>query len=103
MRKLGVAILSGFLSFCLSSWDNKTLSAEQYPVKSINFIVPGEAGADADILARPLVHRASTILGKPIVVVNKPGAGSSIGFREIYGSKPRWLYHWAGTCSAHHK
>lgn len=63
-------------------------AAEIYPSKPIIFIVPNEAGASADLLARPLMNKASAILGQPVVVVNKPGAGSSIGYRELYGSKP---------------
>jgi tripartite-type tricarboxylate transporter receptor subunit TctC len=67
---------------------NEIRAAEPYPARPITFIVPVEAGSDADILARPLAQKASTFLSKPVVVVNKPGAGSSIGYREIYGAKP---------------
>ena len=88
MVRLGVLILSGLLLFCVFGLENEGHAAEPYPVKPINFIVPNEAGSGADFLARPLVQRVSTMLGKPIVVVNKPGAGSSIGFREVYGAKP---------------
>jgi tripartite-type tricarboxylate transporter receptor subunit TctC len=63
-------------------------AAEEYPARPINFIVPLEPGAAGDILSRRLIQKASAVLGTPIVVVNKPGAGSSIGYREIYGSKP---------------
>jgi len=47
-----------------------------------------EAGADADIYVRPLMDRASAMLGKPIIIINKPGAGQTIGYREIYQAKP---------------
>jgi len=63
-------------------------AAETYPVKPINFIVPNEAGADADVLARPLCQRVAALLGKPMVIVNKPGGGSSIGMREVHDAKP---------------
>ena len=63
-------------------------AADSYPAKPINFIVPNEAGADADVLARPLCQRVAAILGKPVVIVNKPGAGSSIGMREVHDAKP---------------
>ena len=63
-------------------------AAEPYPVKPINFVVPMEAGSDGDIVSRPLAEKASAILGKPVVIVNKPGGGSSIGYREVYSSKP---------------
>lgn len=67
---------------------NKIEAAEEYPAKPITFIVPLEPGAGGDILARRLIQKASVYLGTPIVVVNKPGAGSTIGYREVYGAKP---------------
>ena len=56
-----------------------THAAATYPVKPITFVVPIEAGSDGDLLARPLVEKAAAIVGKPIIVENKPGAGNSIG------------------------
>jgi putative tricarboxylic transport membrane protein len=62
--------------------------AEAYPVKPITFIVAVEAGADGDVLVRPLMQRVSKMLGQPVIFVNKPGGGSSIGYREIHAAKP---------------
>ena len=67
---------------------SKPEAAEVYPAKPIVFIVPLEAGAAGDILSRKLVQKAATVLGSPIVVVNKPGAGSTIGYREVYNAPP---------------
>jgi len=88
MKKLVIPFLSFLLSISLVGLENKGWAADQYPVKPITFIVPSEAGSDQDILARQLCQTISAILGQPIVIVNKPGGGSSIGFREVYGSKP---------------
>jgi tripartite-type tricarboxylate transporter receptor subunit TctC len=63
-------------------------AAAAYPVKPITFIVPIEAGSDGDLLSRPLVEKAAAILGKPIIVENKPGGGNSIGCREIHNARP---------------
>jgi tripartite-type tricarboxylate transporter receptor subunit TctC len=63
-------------------------AAEKYPVKPIQCIVAVEAGADGDVLVRPILERVSKMLGQPIVVVNKPGGGSSIGYRELHTAKP---------------
>jgi len=63
-------------------------AAETYPSKPITYIVPLEAGSDGDVVARPFVQKASALLGQPIVVVNKPGAGSTIGAREVHDAKP---------------
>jgi len=66
---------------------NRVQAADVYPSKPVVFIVPNEAGPSADLLARPLMQKVSAILGQPVVVVNKPGGGSTIGYRELYGSK----------------
>src|SRR3972149_9168842 len=87
MKRLLSAVLSvlwcaGFFSL------DVVQAAEKYPVKQISFIVATEAGGDGDILVRSLMERVSKTLGQPIVIVNKPGAGSSIGHRELHRAKP---------------
>ena len=67
---------------------NRTEAAQSYPVKPINFVVALEAGADGDIMVRPIVQSLSAMLGQPFMVSNKPGAGSTIGYREIHAAKP---------------
>jgi tripartite-type tricarboxylate transporter receptor subunit TctC len=81
MKGISVIGLSFLLFFSVSE-------AAEYPVKPLTFVVPLEAGSDGDLLARPVVQKASEILGKPIMVVNKPGAGSSLGYRDLYDAKP---------------
>ncbi len=63
-------------------------AGEKYPVKPIEFIVPLEAGSDGDVITRPVTQKVSQILGQPVMIVNKPGAGSSIGYRETHRAKP---------------
>jgi len=53
--------------------------AEDYPTRPIRVIVGFGAGSGADITARVVGARMSEVLGQPIVVENKTGAGSSIG------------------------
>lgn len=82
------AVVSGFLVLVVFSWGSGIEAAEQYPVKPITFIVGVEAGADGDIMTRPLAQKASPLLGQPMMVVNKPGAGSSLAYREVHDAKP---------------
>lgn len=87
-RLLLIACLtSSFVAVAVSqgTWAE---AAEPYPVKPITMIIPMEAGASGDVIFRPLMEKASALLGKPIVVVNKPGAGHTIGYREVYRAKP---------------
>ncbi len=87
MRRL-LAVIFNIL-FCFGSVHFGILqAAEKYPVKPIDFIVPMEAGSDGDVITRPVMQKVSEILGHPVMIVNKPGGGSSIGYRELYRAKP---------------
>ncbi len=84
-------ILIGFaLLFVLglSGLAAKAEAAEKYPAKPIIFLVPNEAGSSADMAARALAEKLQAQLGQPVVVTNKPGAGSTIGNRELHNAKP---------------
>jgi tripartite-type tricarboxylate transporter receptor subunit TctC len=86
------------LLFMMCGLGNEGQTAEPYPAKPINLIVPLEAGSDGDILTRQLCPKLSSSLGQPVVVVNKPGAGSSIGYRELHDAKPDgYTIGWGGT------
>jgi tripartite-type tricarboxylate transporter receptor subunit TctC len=87
MTKLTSVVCVG-LTIGLFIGVSETQSAEKYPSRPINFIIGVEAGGGADIQERPLVAKLSTILGQPVVVVNKPGAGSSISYRALHDAKP---------------
>ena len=54
-------------------------SAQTYPERAIQLIVPFPPGGPADIVARPLADRLAAVLGQPIVVLNKPGASGTLG------------------------
>jgi tripartite-type tricarboxylate transporter receptor subunit TctC len=60
----------------------------RYPTRPITFIVPFSAGGSTDIAVRLITKEAERSLGQPIVVVNKPGGGGSVGFSSVANSKP---------------
>ena len=72
-------------------------AAEKFPSKPVNYIAPLEPGAGGDIGARAIVAKATPFMGQPIVVVNKPGGGSTIGYREIYSARPNGYTIGLGT------
>ncbi|MCE5282022.1 MAG: tripartite tricarboxylate transporter substrate binding protein [Deltaproteobacteria bacterium] len=72
----------------LSGFVAKSDAADKYPAKPIIFLVPNEAGSSADMAARALAEKLQAQLGQPVVVTNKPGAGSTIGNRELHNAKP---------------
>jgi len=50
-----------------------------YPARSIRLIVPQSAGGSTDLAARGIAQKLSDALHQPIVVDNRPGAGSVVG------------------------
>jgi len=63
-------------------------AAEDYPARPIRLIVPHAAGGSNDILARALIPRLTEILGQPIVVDNRGGAGGIIGTGLVAKAAP---------------
>ena len=56
-----------------------------YPEQPIKIIAPYAAGGSSDVLARALGEELGRELGQPIVVENRPGAGSMIGTQFVAG------------------
>jgi tripartite-type tricarboxylate transporter receptor subunit TctC len=54
-------------------------TAQDYPSKPIRMIVPYTAGGAADTVARAIGNRLGELLGQPMVVENRTGAGGIIG------------------------
>ncbi len=52
---------------------------EHYPQKPITVIVPASPGGATDVVARAINSQLSAVLGKMVVVDNKPGASGTIG------------------------
>ena len=99
MRKIFIACLGVVLLLGIVSRGYVVRAAEKYPAKPVTFIIPLEAGAGADVISRQYCENLGAFLGKPILVVNKPGAGSSIGYREIHDAKPDGYTIGLGTIS----
>jgi tripartite-type tricarboxylate transporter receptor subunit TctC len=62
--------------------------AQDYPEKAIKVIVPFAAGGSTDLIGRVVAKVAEKQLGKPLIIENRPGAGTMIGLNELAGSKP---------------
>ncbi len=62
--------------------------AQSFPNKPIQVVVPVAAGGGTDLLARTLGQKVSDLLGQPVVIENRLGAGGNIGVEMVAKSKP---------------
>ena len=58
-------------------------SAASFPSRPIKLLVAFPAGGPTDITMRSLADNASKVLGQPVVVENKPGAGGSLPAQQL--------------------
>jgi tripartite-type tricarboxylate transporter receptor subunit TctC len=83
-RKLLIAVGLGFCSLVLAGG----ASAQNYPDRVINVIMPFAGGSASDVVSRIVFAKMSSILGQPVIVNNKPGAGGNIGTALAANSAP---------------
>ncbi len=84
-NRILLSLLLPFSVGCSSAIDNSS-----YPRKAVKVIVPFDAGGGSDTFTR-VIQQAITknnLLSQPLVVVNIPGAGGSIGSRRVKQARP---------------
>lgn len=59
-----------------------------YPERPIELVVPFPPGGIVDVVTRTMARQLSDSLKQPLVVVNKPGAGGSIGAHQVARAAP---------------
>ena len=83
MQKLALPLVGAVLTVAVS-----LAHGQSFPSKPIRLIVPYPAGGATDFFARAVFPKMGEALGQPIVVENRPGAGTAIGASEVARSAP---------------
>ena len=81
MRKvmLAISIIALVISF--------NGQAQSYPNQPIRLVIPFAAGGPSDVLARGFSQKLGESLGQPIIIDNKPGAGTNLAAEFVAKSK----------------
>jgi tripartite-type tricarboxylate transporter receptor subunit TctC len=73
--------------------------AQDYPSRPVTLVVPFVSGGSTEIMARLIGQGLEAKLGKPVIVENKPGAGTVIGSNFVAKSEPDGYTLLMGTSS----
>src|SRR5689334_1771648 len=76
------------LGACAAPVASRLAAAQPYPTRAVSVTVGYPAGTSPDIIARLLAHWLSERLGQPIIVENRPGAGSNIATETVVRAAP---------------
>ena len=76
------------VALMLASVGAVSLHAAGYPEQNIIVIVPFPPGGASDTTARLTGNKLSEIVGKPVIVENRPGANGAIGATTVKQAKP---------------
>ncbi len=79
-------IIAAMLTVGLSA--NTAAAAQDYPERVVHIIVAATPGSSADILGRTLADGMTAQLGKPFVIMNRPGANGVIGTADVARATP---------------
>ncbi|MFD1037300.1 Bug family tripartite tricarboxylate transporter substrate binding protein [Virgibacillus byunsanensis] len=83
MRLVITFLLFTSVVMILAACGNEEESAENYPNREIEMVIPWDPGGGSDIEGRVVVDHAEEALGESMVVVNIPGVGGTIGAEEL--------------------
>ena len=83
--------LSGLVAIAVSTFSCLGASvavSQEYPSRPIRLIVATSAGTLSDLAPRVMATGMSKVLGQPVIVENRPGANSLVGFEYVAKKVP---------------
>jgi tripartite-type tricarboxylate transporter receptor subunit TctC len=75
-------------------------AARDWPTRPIKVVVPSPAGGPPDLILRAILPKMQQVLGQPIVIDNRAGAGGLVGTAYV-AKQPADGYTWLFTTASH--
>jgi tripartite-type tricarboxylate transporter receptor subunit TctC len=82
LSKTAIIVISALLAAAAPA------AAQTYPDHTVTFVVPQAPGGTTDTIGRIFAPAMEKILGQPIIVENRAGAGSTTGIEHVAKSAP---------------
>jgi tripartite-type tricarboxylate transporter receptor subunit TctC len=91
--RMGISALAILAALALPA------NAQSYPSRPVTIVVPFAAGGGSDLLARLVAQKLEERLGRPFIIENKPGAGTTIAAMQVVRAAPDGYTLMQGTSS----
>jgi tripartite-type tricarboxylate transporter receptor subunit TctC len=92
---------SAFVTLMFAVLGAPLAGAQTYPYQPIRLVVPFAAGGGVDIIARIVGPKLGELLGQPIIIENRAGAGGMLGAASVAQATPDGYTLLLGTGSTH--
>src|SRR5438874_10082381 len=76
------------LAAVITIFFGSAFAADPYPTRPIRMVVGFAPGGGTDLTARPVAQKLSELMGQPVVVENRPGAGGNIATEQVARAAP---------------
>jgi tripartite-type tricarboxylate transporter receptor subunit TctC len=80
-----LARILGLVALCATP---SLAQAQDYPNRPIRLVVPFPPGGPNDVIGRVVGQKMQELLGQPIIIDNRPGAGGTLGTDNVAKSEP---------------
>jgi len=98
---LTAVLIGGCLGLFAGASDVSAQAAGNYPEKAIRLITPFPPGGGTDAVARIVGDKLAILLGQPVVVENRGGAGGSLGTEQAARAAPDGYTLVLGSSATH--
>ena len=100
-RRVAVAaVISVLIATFFLAIQSRAGAQDAYPARPITMVVPFTAGGSSDVIGRLVAEGLRQILGVPVIVDNRAGAGGMLATAAIARSQPDGYTIGMGTVSA---